>query len=65
VTSWELEGSGGGTRVTIVQSGFAADRNSEDYYVGWSMFLRRLKALLEDGDSWTRAKTIADSEVSA
>jgi uncharacterized protein YndB with AHSA1/START domain len=56
VTTWELDESRGGTRVTIVQSGFAPDRSSEDYYIGWHKFVYRLKAMLETGPDWEKAK---------
>lgn len=55
VTTWELEGSEGGTRVTVVQSGFEGDRRSEDYYIGWFKFIYRLKTMLEGGPDWKRA----------
>jgi len=62
VTTWELEESGGGTRLTVVQSGFAPDRNSEDYYIGWYKFICRFKAMLESGPDWARIQTVKDTE---
>jgi len=62
VTTWTLEESGGKTRVTIVQSGFAPDRDSEDYYIGWCKFAARLKTMLEAGPDWTRAKVYTNEE---
>ena len=56
MTTWELEGSGGGTRVTVVQSGFAADRDSGDYYSGWCKYINRLKSMLEQGSDWKKVK---------
>jgi len=64
ITTWELEGSGGRTRVTVVQSGFAPDRNSEDYYIGWFKFVHRLKTMIEVGESFERAKSLVDTELS-
>ena len=62
VTTWTLEGSGSKTRVTIVQSGFAPDRNSEDYFIGWSKFLGRLKTMLEEGPEWHHVRVYANKE---
>jgi uncharacterized protein YndB with AHSA1/START domain len=61
VTTWELEESGGGTMFTIVQSGFAPDRDSEDYYIGWHKFIWRLKTMIEAGPDWKRIQ-ITDDE---
>lgn len=60
VTTWTLEESDGGTKVTVVQSGFAPDRNSEDYYIGWHKFIYRLKDMLETGSGWERIETVTD-----
>jgi uncharacterized protein YndB with AHSA1/START domain len=62
ITTWTLEGSGGKTHVTIVQSGFAPDRDSEDYYIGWCKFIARLKTMLEEGPKWHRARVYANKE---
>jgi len=62
ITTWTLEGSGGKTRVTISQSGFAPDRNNEDYFIGWSKFAARLKTMLEEGPDWSRAKIYTNKE---
>jgi uncharacterized protein YndB with AHSA1/START domain len=62
VATWTLEESGGKTRVTIVQSGFAPDRNSEDYFIGWSKFAARLKTMLEEGQDWNRVRVYANKE---
>ncbi len=58
VVSWELEGSGGRTRLTIVHSGFGA-RRVDDYQLGWQQFLVSLKQMLEVGESWRRLDTAA------
>lgn len=62
IATWTLEGSGGKTRVTIVQSGFAPDRNNEDYFIGWSKFALRLKTMLEEGPGWNRVRVFANRE---
>ena len=54
VTTWELEGSSGGTHLTVVQSGFAPDRDSGDYYSGWHKYINRLKSMLEQGSDWKK-----------
>ena len=64
VTTWELDGSGGRTRVTVVQSGFAPKRNSEDYYIGWFKFVHRLKTMMEVGKSFERVRVLQDAELS-
>jgi len=62
VTTWTLEGSGNKTHITIVQSGFAPDRDSEDYFIGWSKFAARLKTMLEEGPDWHHAKVYSNKE---
>jgi uncharacterized protein YndB with AHSA1/START domain len=62
ITTWTLDGSGGKTRVTVVQSGFAPDRNGEDYFIGWCKFIARLKAMLEAGPDWRRVRVYANRE---
>jgi len=59
VVTWKLEGSGGKTRLTLVHSGFAPDRNMEDYQIGWLHFLNRMKFLAEVGEDWQRARIIS------
>lgn len=53
VVTWELEGSGGATRITLVHSGFDESHPLDDYYGGWADFLMRLVGLCEQGPSWT------------
>lgn len=55
VVTWTLEGSGGGTRITLVHSGFAAKRRNEDYRIGWLKFLAAFCNFLEMGAEWRRA----------
>jgi uncharacterized protein YndB with AHSA1/START domain len=52
VVSWTLEDSEGGTRITMVHSGFAKDRSTDDYTAGWWKFVNYLKSMVEIGDSW-------------
>ena len=54
IVSWELEGSGGRTRLTLVQSGFGPDRTNDDYQSGWLSFLVRIKQLVETGAAWQK-----------
>ncbi len=52
VLTWELKGSGGRTHLTLVHSGFAADRDMGDYNAGWISFLGMIKGMIETGDAW-------------
>jgi uncharacterized protein YndB with AHSA1/START domain len=52
VVRWELDGSQGRTFLTIVHSGFGADRRSDGYQLGWLEFLASLKRMLEVGAGW-------------
>jgi uncharacterized protein YndB with AHSA1/START domain len=52
VVTWVLEDSEGGTRLTLVHSGFGKDRSTDDYTCGWSKFINSLKSMVEIGDSW-------------
>ena len=60
VVTWKLEGSAGKTRLTLVHSGFAPNRNMEDYQIGWLHFLNRIKFLAEVDAGWQRAQIIAE-----
>jgi len=46
VVTWELEGSGGRTRLTIMHTGFG-DRNVADYECGWTGFLVTIRNQVE------------------
>ena len=46
VVTWELEGSGGRTRVTITHTGFG-DREVGDYEAGWTSFLVTIRNQVE------------------
>src|SRR5690606_33413254 len=52
LVSWNLEGSAGRTRVTLVHSGYADKRGVEDYEIGWMVFLNRIKLMVEVGPTW-------------
>lgn len=52
VVTWVLEDSEGGTRLTLVHSGFGKDRSTDDYTCGWWKFINSLKSMVEIGDSW-------------
>jgi uncharacterized protein YndB with AHSA1/START domain len=58
VVTWSLEGSGGKTRLTLVHSGFAPDRNMEDYQIGWLHFINRIKSLSEVGETWDKVQVL-------
>ena len=53
---WELQESGGRTRLNLIHSGFG-ERKSQDYQAGWTSFLVSLKSLLELGSDWARVET--------
>ena len=57
VVSWILDDSEGGTRITLVHSGFAKDRSTEDYTAGWWKFVNYLKSMVEIGESWQEVFT--------
>jgi uncharacterized protein YndB with AHSA1/START domain len=52
VVTWELEGSEGRTRLTLVHSGFTDPRSAGGYEVGWAAFLASFKRMHEAGDGW-------------
>ena len=56
VVRWELDGSQGRTHLTIVHSGFGADRRTEGYQLGWMEFLASLKRMHEVGPAWAPVK---------
>lgn len=59
VVTWSLEGSGGKTHLTLVQSGFAPNRSNGDYQVGWLNFLNRIKFLVEIDEGWQKPEIIS------
>ncbi|MEV4183869.1 SRPBCC family protein [Streptosporangium canum] len=69
VTTWELEESGGGTRLTFVQSGFDTRRPPYSAWMGWlsgMAELRRFHELADWRPIWTGADTAgAPGEVTA
>lgn len=52
IVTWTLEGSGGGTRLTITHSGFGSDFRQDAYRAGWMSFLAMIKAMVELGRKW-------------
>ena len=54
VVTWEVEGSAGRTHLTLVHTGFAADRAGIDYGLGWLDYLNRIKQMVEAGDPWEK-----------
>jgi uncharacterized protein YndB with AHSA1/START domain len=52
VVTWELEGSDGGTRITLVHNGFAEAVSQDEYYMGWADFVVRLKYMVEEPARW-------------
>jgi uncharacterized protein YndB with AHSA1/START domain len=64
VVTWILEDSEGGTRLTLVHSGFAKDRSTDDYTSGWWMFINKLKSMVEIGASWQEIQVESSGAVS-
>jgi len=56
IVTWTLENSGGGTRLTLVHSGFGQETLTEEYYCGWLNCANRLKFLVEVGPTWRPPK---------
>lgn len=54
IVTWTLDGGGGKTHLTLVHSGFAPDRGSGDYQIGWLDFLNRIKFMVEVGPEWVK-----------
>lgn len=52
VTTWTLEGSGGRTRLTLVQSGFVTDLYQDGLHIGWHFFISWLRSLVEYEGDW-------------
>ncbi|HLW00036.1 MAG TPA: SRPBCC domain-containing protein [Ktedonobacterales bacterium] len=52
VVTWTLENSGGGTKLTLVHSGFGEETWTEEYACGWLNCMNRLKFLVEVGPAW-------------
>ena len=61
IVTWELEGSEGATRITLVHSGFDRSVPLDDYYGGWGDFLLRLVGICEQGPSWVGPAWSAES----
>jgi uncharacterized protein YndB with AHSA1/START domain len=58
VVTWELEGSGGRTRLVLVHSGFVDTRSAGGYEVGWSAFLASFKRMHELEGRWRPVQTV-------
>ncbi len=56
VVHWELEESGGRTRLVLVHSGF--QREAPDYWVGWIAVVNQLKNMVET-EAWQRIDQVA------
>lgn len=52
VMTWELEESGGKTRMIFTHSGFADDADVRGIYTGWRAFLNWVRSIAEYGDDW-------------
>ncbi|MEZ5085044.1 MAG: SRPBCC domain-containing protein [Tessaracoccus sp.] len=59
ITRWELEGTGGKTFLTFVQSGYTDDEwdNAAQHEAGWLGSLAELKRMHELGNTWTPLTT--------
>jgi uncharacterized protein YndB with AHSA1/START domain len=58
VVTWELEGTGGGTRLTLVHSGFTDARSAGGYDVGWAAFLASFKRMQELEGRWRPVQSV-------
>jgi uncharacterized protein YndB with AHSA1/START domain len=64
IVTWTLEGSGNKTRLVLVHSGFAPNRECSDYNTGWMAFLNRIKSLAEN-ENWVRPEYVSTDYVGA
>ena len=62
VVTWELEETGGKTRLTMVHSGFAPEQETAGYQAGWLNFMSWIKSLVEYGAQWQPAIKQLDEE---
>lgn len=56
LVTWQLAGSAGRTRLTLVHSGFAADRDTSGYTIGWLDYLNRIRFMSEVGAGWRKPR---------
>jgi uncharacterized protein YndB with AHSA1/START domain len=63
VVTWELEGSGGRTRLTIVHSGFVDEAVRGGYGVGWAAFLASFKRMQELEGRWRPVQSVDPAAV--
>ena len=59
--TWQLEGSGGRTRLTLIHSGFDNEARKQDYEAGWFHFLVELREIAE-GNTQRRVDELAKPE---
>ena len=52
--TWSLAGSGGKTRLTLMHSGFGAERDTTGFTNGWLDYLNRIRFMSEVGSSWRK-----------
>jgi uncharacterized protein YndB with AHSA1/START domain len=64
VVRWELAGSGGGTHLTFVQSGFGADEldSAAQHEAGWLAGIAELRRMHELGADWAPVSTDLPAE---
>lgn len=55
VVTWTLEGSGGKTRLTIVNSGFGPEEDTGGLQAGWRNFMGWIRSVAEYGADWEPA----------
>lgn len=52
IMTWTLEESGGKTRLTLVHSGFASDKDNTGIFMGWLNFMNWIRSIVEYGERW-------------
>jgi uncharacterized protein YndB with AHSA1/START domain len=55
IVTWTLEESGGKTRLTLIHSGFAANKHTGGINAGWLNFASWIKSIVEYGAEWKPA----------
>lgn len=58
VMTWELEESGGKTRIVFTHSGFADDHDVSGINTGWRAFLNWVRSIAEYGERWQPPITV-------
>ena len=59
IVTWTLEDSGGATRLQLVHSGFADERDTEDFRTGWLKHIIWMKATIEKGEAWSAPELVS------